>query len=136
MACIDIDLALAAWNMNRSASAFPTSGDEGDTTGNSEAEVVEAKEDACILPEYHVFREPCEMREDMPFSAETQHKLRVLAESMDKWKDRPAQRSQQWYDDRTFSVGASEIPTIIGGINPYQTIRSMVATKCGLLTIT
>lgn len=74
------------------------------------------------------------------FADETKRRMAELQLFLDKWKDLPAQRTQQWYDDRTYSIGASEIPTLLGTllkkkINPYQTVRSLVANKCGLLKI-
>lgn len=74
------------------------------------------------------------------FEDETARRMIELQAFLDKWKDLPAQRTQQWYDDRTYSIGASEIPTLLGEllkkkINPYQTIRSLVAGKCGLTKI-
>jgi len=72
------------------------------------------------------------------FAEETQRKLKELSDFMAKWHDLPAQRSPQWLSDRTFSVGASEIATLLGvltgkKINPYQTLRTLVGTKAGLL---
>lgn len=74
------------------------------------------------------------------FEDETARRMCELQAFLDKWKDLPAQRTQQWYDDRTYSIGASEIPTLLGEllkkkINPYQTVRSLVAGKCGLTKI-
>lgn len=75
------------------------------------------------------------------FADETNRRFRELADFLAKWHDLPAQRSQQWLDDRTFSVGASEIATLLGEltgkkINPYQTIRTLVGTKAGLIKVT
>lgn len=74
------------------------------------------------------------------FNDETARRMNELQIFLDKWKDLPAQRTQQWYDDRTYSIGASEIPTLLGEllkkkINPYQTVRSLIAGKCGLTRI-
>lgn len=74
------------------------------------------------------------------FTDETARRFRELADFLAKWRDLPAQRTQQWYDDRTFSIGASEIATLLGeitgkNINPYETVRTLVAGKVGLKKI-
>jgi hypothetical protein len=81
-----------------------------------------------------------ESRESMDAPA-TQEKLRILKEFMAKWVNLPGQRTKQWYLDRIFSIGASELGTLLGAmigtdVNPYQTVRDLVANKVGLLEIT
>ncbi len=61
-------------------------------------------------------------------------KVAELRAFMESWRDLPPQRSPQWYADRTFSVGASELSTL-QGMNPFGTIRKMIAQKTGLATI-
>lgn len=71
------------------------------------------------------------------FADETKRRLRELSDFMARWHDLPAQRSPQWHSDRTFSIGASEIATLLEKlmgkkINPYETIRTLVMGKVGL----
>lgn len=67
------------------------------------------------------------------FADETARRLKDLADFMARWHDLPAQRSPQWHSDRTFSIGASEIATLLGRkLNPYETIRTLIMGKVGL----
>ena len=46
-------------------------------------------------------------------------KKTILDEFVNKWKNLPAQRTPQWFADRTYSIGASGIGTV-ENCNPYQ----------------
>ncbi len=50
---------------------------------------------------------------------------------IDKWKDLPEQKSEQWLADRTHTIGGSEMGTI-AGCNPYKKIRDLIQTHIGL----
>lgn len=52
-------------------------------------------------------------------------KQKLLDDFAAKWSNLPAQRSQQWLADRTYSIGASELGTVLE-LNPYQNIRELI----------
>lgn len=43
----------------------------------------------------------------------------------------PAQRTQEWYDIRKFTIGGSEVATVLG-LNPFESVKSLVAKKVSL----
>lgn len=53
------------------------------------------------------------------------NKQKLLDDFVAKWSDLPPQRSQQWLADRTFSIGASEMGTVLD-FNPYQNVRELI----------
>ena len=72
-------------------------------------------------------------------------KHQELNDFMNKWQDLPEQRSEQWFADRMFSVGASVMGVLgrckdyygnIVSANKYQSIRHLIREKCGLEPIT
>lgn len=52
----------------------------------------------------------------------------ILAEFLHKYKDLPKQGSSEWLNQRKFTVGGSQIATIMG-VNKYENLRSFVKTK-------
>lgn len=91
-----------------------------------------------VRRDYIIIMERADVRES--FEDEKARRFCELADFLAKWHNLPAQRTQQWYDDRTFSIGASEIATLLGEmtgkkINPYETVRTLVAGKVGLKKI-
>jgi len=55
-------------------------------------------------------------------------KQEILTEFLYKYKDLPKQGSAEWLNQRKFTVGGSQIATIMG-INKYENLRSFVKTK-------
>ena len=83
--------------------------------------------------EYHEAKKGVKDDSRESFASETTRRLRELSDFMARWHDLPAQRSPQWHSDRTFSIGASEIATLLGRkLNPYETIRTLIMGKAGL----
>ena len=60
-------------------------------------------------------------------------KKKLLHEFINRFKDLPAQRSKQWLSDRKFSIGGSEMSTIVG-YNPYKNIRGLIEGHLELTT--
>ena len=58
-------------------------------------------------------------------------KLQVLLDFLEEHKNLPAQGSEQWLLDRKFTIGGSEIPTIVGK-NPYSNIRELIEGHVGI----
>lgn len=56
------------------------------------------------------------------------NKHQILESFLHKHKDLPKQGSSEWLNQRKFTVGGSQIATIMG-INKYENIRSFVKTK-------
>ena len=58
-------------------------------------------------------------------------KLQVLLDFLEEHKNLPVQGSEQWLLDRKFTIGGSEIPTIVGK-NPYSNIRELIEGHVGI----
>ncbi len=52
----------------------------------------------------------------------------ILEEFINKYKDLPKQGSQEWLNQRKFTVGGSQIATLMG-INKYENMRSFARSK-------
>jgi hypothetical protein len=55
----------------------------------------------------------------------TMDKQKILDDFVAKWSNLPPQRSPQWLADRTYSIGASEMGTVLN-FNPYQNVRELI----------
>jgi hypothetical protein len=57
-----------------------------------------------------------------------QERLRLFIE---KHKDLPEQRSEQWLKDRKFNIGGSEM-SVMTGQSPYKTVRGLIEQHLGI----
>lgn len=67
-----------------------------------------------------------------PVANSREAKIQMLNAFIAEWAHLPSQRSPQWYKDRLYSVGASELSTLIGQ-NPHSNIYKFIGKKFGLL---
>lgn len=58
------------------------------------------------------------------------YKRAQLLAFLDKYKDLPKQGSLDWKNNRQFTIGGSEMATVMG-LNPYNDISDLVMTKLG-----
>jgi hypothetical protein len=58
-------------------------------------------------------------------------KREILSDYINKFKDLPSQGSKEWLDGRKFSIGGSEMGTIVGH-NPYKNIRGLIEGHLGI----
>lgn len=59
-------------------------------------------------------------------------KIQELKDFIDRYKYLPEQRSEQWLKDRRYSIGGSEIATVLR-INKYQIIKDLIKQKLNLV---
>lgn len=62
---------------------------------------------------------------------EKMSKYQILQQLLEQHKELPAQGSALWLARRKFTIGGSEIATVMG-VNPYNSVNSLVAEKTGL----
>jgi len=65
--------------------------------------------------------------------SERKHKEKLLAEFVERHSHLPKQGSEQWLFDRTFTIGGSEIATVIGK-NKYSNLSNLVALKTKIIS--
>lgn len=58
-------------------------------------------------------------------------KIKALHKFIEKNKFLPIQGSQEWLKSRTYTIGGSEISTVLG-LNPYQNVKQLIKQKTGL----
>lgn len=56
-------------------------------------------------------------------------RTQLIEEFINKYKDLPKQGSKEWLDQRKFTVGGSQIATLMG-INKYENMKSFAKSKC------
>lgn len=57
--------------------------------------------------------------------------VNIIKEYIATIGESPAQRSAEWYDIRKFTIGGSEVATVLG-LNPFESVKSLVAKKANL----
>ncbi len=60
-----------------------------------------------------------------------EQKRQILQEFLELHKNLPEQGSDEWLNNRQFTIGGSEISTLMG-LNPYSNTRELIKTKLGL----
>lgn len=58
-------------------------------------------------------------------------KATILNEYLDRYNNLPKQRSDEWYKSRRYSIGGSEIATILNK-NKYSKLTDLIQTKLGI----
>jgi hypothetical protein len=57
--------------------------------------------------------------------------LNIVKDYVSSIGESPAQRTAEWYDIRKFTIGGSEIATVLG-LNPFESVKSLVAKKVNI----
>lgn len=66
-------------------------------------------------------------------NSNTMNRQLILQEFLEKYKNLPKQGSEEWLSQRKFTVGGSQIATIMG-INKYENIKGFIKTKMEMYT--